>query len=247
MSEISNQPSAAQGEELDDFDVEGHGLKEVALGLSAATVMAGGVGAAAMALDNPLPGTTAGVQAVASGAYSDAEHRLTWAQGVTTGAVNQAGAAVDDVQQLADETALYATTTAVEAADETVAFATTTVQPVKDQVDATAAEATALAQTIAGDPIGTTDRLVDKAVVTVRDARDSAIATVNTAPETVNSAASSVVTIVSQATGDVERLAHSTIEQAQATVDPQVEASTGSEGTTVTVGAAGTSVTVSAG
>lgn len=67
MSEISNQNTTAQDEELDDFDVEGLGLKDVAVaaaGLTAAGTIAGGAGAAAMAVDNPVPGTTAGADAV---------------------------------------------------------------------------------------------------------------------------------------------------------------------------------------
>jgi hypothetical protein len=83
MTDIANeQQLAAQGEELDDFDVEGHGLKEIALGLSAATIVAGGAGATALALDNPLPGTTSGARAAVSGLQADVEEQRAWAERV---------------------------------------------------------------------------------------------------------------------------------------------------------------------
>lgn len=61
--------------EIDEFDVEGHGLREVAMGLSAATAIAGCAGAAALALDNPLPGTTSGARAAAAGVQQDVQRR----------------------------------------------------------------------------------------------------------------------------------------------------------------------------
>lgn len=65
--------------EIDELDVEGHGLREVAIGLSAATAIAGGAGAAALALDNPLPGTTSGARAAVAGAQQDVQEHADWA------------------------------------------------------------------------------------------------------------------------------------------------------------------------
>jgi hypothetical protein len=223
MSEIPNK--SEQPQELDDFDVEGHGLKEVALGLSAAGIVAGGAGAASLALDNPLPGTTAGVQAAVAGVHSDVDERLTWTQGAAAGAFATAGAAATDVQQLADRTGTFAVSTA-----------TTTAQPVVDIATGAVTAATDLAGAAAADPIGTSDRLVDETLQTVRDTRGEAIATATDAVERVEQTASTAVTTVGQ-----------TADAAVAAVDPQVGVESEEGETTVSVSAAGKSVTVQTG
>lgn len=246
MSEIDST-APAQGAELDDFDVEGHGLKEIALGLSAATIVAGGAGATALAMDNPVPGTTSGAHAVIAGASADVESRRVWAQGMTDRMTDRAVGYVTetlrDVQQ---------------ASDELTTMVTTTTSPVLEDVDATAKDAADLAQEAADDPIGTTDRIVDEAIVAARDARDQAVLTAKDAVATADKTAAAAVKTAEQTAADAlvtaqqkadeaTTLAGSTVVTVQQTVDPKADVETGEGGTTVQVGAAGVTVTVSTG
>lgn len=232
MSEISNQTTGAQGEELDDFDVEGHLIKEVAL---VAGILAGGAGAA-LAVDNPAPGTTNGVRAVVSGAYDDTKNRLTWSQEVTSTAVKAASTTLGDAHEFADRTGA----TVINAAGETLA-------PVVDDAGVAVGQATQLAGEAAEDPIGTTDREVDSAIKTVRDTRDDAIAAAKDAADTADRAAAAAITAAGETADDAVVIAQSTADGVYSTADPRAEGSVGPDGATVTVGAAGKSVTVQAG
>lgn len=259
MSEISNESTAAaQGAELDDFDVEGHGLKEIALGLSAATIVAGGAGATALAMDNPAPGTTRGVHELVRGASGDVRDRAQWATGMAERTNERATTYVADtlrgVQQLTDEV-----TTIV----------TTTTSPVLTEVDAKVADATLLAQQAAEDPIGTSDRKLDEAMTLYRDTRDQAVITAKDGVATLDKAAAEGVKTAEQTAKDgvktaeqtandgvkaaadaaagATTLATSTLDSVQKTLDPKVQVETGEGGTTIHAGAAGTSVTVTHG
>lgn len=259
MSEISNEDQlTAQGEELDDFDVEGHGLKEIALGLSAASIVAGGVGATALALDNPIPGTTAGVQATVAGAQKDVQSQRDWAERLAGNTAERAGEAAEGA--LSDVNRLSAW------ADRTV---TTTTTPVTQRVDATVAEATAMAEQtieettqlahrVVDDPIGTTDRIVDRTITTVRETRDEAVTTAKdtvvvveqtaaTAVTTAQQTAGTAVTTAGQAAGEAAETALSAAGDVQELVNPQASVHIDEEGATVQAGAAGVTVTISHG
>lgn len=67
----------------DEFDVEGHGFKEVAVGLTAAGVMASGA-YAAVNMANVAPGTTGGAGALVAGVQDDVADRTPWLQQTTT-------------------------------------------------------------------------------------------------------------------------------------------------------------------
>lgn len=155
MSNISDLTTTApQGEELDDFAAENHGLKEIALGLSAASIVAGGAGAMSLTLDNPLPGATAGVQPAVSGAQAEAQRTADGVQGVTDRALDRAGSEVHDLQSLADRSVTFVATTAV---------------PVVDLAPVQAQEAVHLATQVAADPIGAGDGIVDGGLSAARD------------------------------------------------------------------------------
>ena len=226
-----------QAQELDDLDVEGHGLKEVALGLSAATIVAGGAGAASLALDNPLPGTTSGISTAVAGVHGDVDDTLTRTQGVASGAVTTAGTAIDDVERLADRTGSFAISTTTPVADRAISVATGAVGDVTD-----------LAGDVVSDPIGTTDRAVDAALMTARDTRDDAVDTAGTTASTAVRIADRTTTTATgtatDAAGDAASLATSTATEVHSTLDPSVGIQQDDGGTSVSVGAAGTTVTV---
>ena len=248
MSEIANEEQlATQGEELDDFDVEGHGLKEVALGLSAATIVAGGAGAAALAMDNPLPGTTSGAQRVVAGAQHDVENRRLWAERVGADALRTAGDTAGDVTRGADRTVTWAGSTATRTTAPVVAQVDAAAAAALDLADRTVADATGLATETAADPIGTTDRIVDETMVVARDTRDGAAGTANQAVTTAEKAVGDTATTAGQAVGDAAELATTTAGDVQAIADPRADVEMDDEKTTVQAGAAGTTVTVSTG
>jgi len=220
MNEINEQTTDAQPEELDDFDVEGHGLREVALTLGAATVVASG--ASALALDNPAPNTTRGADAAIAGIQSDVTDRVAWADGVAGGVVRDAGTQIDGAARLAGTTA-----------DSAV----TAVRPIGDQATAVVTDATTLAGEVASDPVGSSDRLVDRAVSDVRETRDGAL---RTADQEVSNATTLASGVVSGAVSDVDR----TAADALRTLNPTAEVEQGDDGTTVKAGAAGKTVTV---
>lgn len=248
MSEIGNEDQlTAQGQELDDFDVEGHGLKEVAIGLSAASVVATGIGATALALDNPIPGTTAGIQATVAGVQKDVDNQRAYAERLAGGVVEQAGETAGGALRDVDRLSAWA--------DRTVA---TTTNPMTQRVDAELTAATELAQQtvadtseLAGralqDPIGTTDRVLDTAVSAAREIRDDALNTTRDAVATAERTVDAGVTTAEQATADVAETALSTVGDVQELVDPRAGATMDEESVTVQVGAAGTTITVSTG
>ena len=223
-----------QAQELDDLDVEGHGLKEVALGLSAATIVAGGAGAASLALDNPLPGTTSGISTAVAGVHGDIDDTLTRTQGVSSQTLVTAGAAVDDVQRLADRTGSFAISTTTPVADRAISVATGAVGDVTD-----------LAGDVVSDPIGTTDRVVDAAITTARDTRDNALKTVSSTATTAVDTADRAAATATETAGEATSLATSTATQVHTTLDPSVGIQQNEAGgTSVSVEAAGTTVTV---
>jgi hypothetical protein len=223
--------STAQPEELDDFDVEGHGLRELALGsLSAATIVAGTAGVA-MSMDNPLPGTTGGAQAAVAGVQADVDHRAAWAQGVTYDAVDRV-----------DDTAVATLETAGELA-----------AAVQADVRAATDPAIEIAVQVAQDPIGTTDRTVDRAIHTTRDARDEALATADRTVADATRLAAATVTAAQETADDGVNTADATAAQALTAVgdaynrvDPKAEINT-DDGISAQIHVAGKTVTVSAG
>lgn len=232
MTDISNQ-GTDQPQEVDDFDVEGHILKEVAV---AATLLAGGAGATSLALDNPLPGTTSGAQSVVAGVHSDVDDRVTWAQGVAAGPLATAAGAVADAQAAVDDAASVAVTTAT---------------PVVGSVTDTVTRTTELAGEVVADPIGTSDRVVDESVQTVRETRDKALVTAKdaagTAVTTATGAIGAAVDTAGGAVGTTTTVATSTAQSAYDLVDPTVEIGNEEGKTSASVGAAGKTVRVEVG
>lgn len=237
MSEITNeQQLTAQGEELDDFDVEGHGLKEIALGLSAATIVAGGAGATALAMDNPLPGTTSGARTTVTGVQDDVRDQRAWAERVATGALDRTGEQVGSTVREADRLTTWAGTTV-----------TTTTTPVIEDANQAVAETTDLAEQAVADPVGSTDRAVDNAMKAARDTRDGAVVTAKDTATRTERTVATTVTTAGETAADAAELATSTAGEVHETVDPQASVQMDEEGATVQAGAAGKTVTVSTG
>jgi len=228
MNEIHEQTTDAQPEELDDFDVEGHGLREVALTLGAATVVASGA-SAALALDNPAPNTTRGADAAIAGIQRDVTDRATWADGVAGGVVRDAVTQIDGAARLAGTTA-----------DSAV----TALRPIGDQATGVVTQATTLAGDVASDPVGSSDRLVDGAVSDVRATRDGAVSTVNQEVSNATTLAFGVVSDTDRAVSGTVSGVDRTAAEALRTVSPTAEVEHGDEGTTVKAGAAGKTATV---
>lgn len=248
MTEIVNEEQlTTQGEELDDFDVEGHGLKEIALGLSAATIVAGGAGAAALAMDNPMPGTTSGARQTVAGAQQDVQDRTLWAERVAGDALTTADGTIERTLRSAERTVTFATTTV-----------TTTTAPVLADVDAlvdgttevaqrAVADTVDLAEQTVADPIGTTDRAVDAAMVTARDTMVTARATRDAAMATAGQTADTAVKTATTTAKEATDLATTTVGNVQEVLDPEADVQMDDGGATVHVGVAGASVTVSTG
>jgi hypothetical protein len=247
MSEISNGNTvSAQGEELDDFDVEGHGLKEIALGLSAASIVASGAGAAALAMDNPAPGTTSGAQTVVAGVQSDLDERRGWAVGVGDRAVDFAGSTTQDVQRTTDRTVTVVTTTVTPVTD----LANAAVSDVSAIAGDAVADASDLANRTVANPIGTADRAVDSTMVVARETRDNALITATDAVSKADKAAADAVTLVGETADSGVRTARNTPREAQQIVDqadPSADVQMKDGGVQAEAHVAGTSVSANSG
>lgn len=204
--------------EVDDLDVEGHGMKEVALGLSAATIVASGA-AAALAVDSPIGGTTSGARGVvaaadraASGAQDDVQSALTFTTGTVDATAGRSIAAVTPVGNLAVDVAV-------------------------DAVDAT--------MRVASDPIGSTDRLTDAAISDARNLRDAAVqATDDAAANATTSAHRTAQETTTAAGSTAATLADSTTRTASDAASSPVgaNASSNNGSTSASVTAAGVTV-----
>lgn len=91
----------ALGQPDDDFDVEAHGMREMAIGLSAATVVAGSAGAAAACMDFGGEPEPQRLPLAAPSAPSVNDHRLAQPADLVDRAVDRAGVSVVDVQRAA--------------------------------------------------------------------------------------------------------------------------------------------------
>ena len=176
MSQTQDTSFDGHATEVDDLDVEGHGMREVALGLGAATIVASGAGAAlAMNPTSGTSGTTTGVSGVVAAAQAAAG-------GVASDAMTLTGAASE---------------TAVDTAQHGI----TALDPIGQQAqllladaDATTQAATQRAEQIAADPFEEVDRLHDQVVKDVRALRDGALTTAGTTIVEAQAAAHSAVT-----------------------------------------------------
>lgn len=174
---------APEIDELDD--VEGHGLKEVVVGLSAAAVLGGGVASAASSIPPIGDGlkTPGAAAAVVQGAQDDVgtitapvvtQVDRTVASTTSTTAKTLAGAttvakgAVTTIDNLAADTITQAGDLVREVASDPVGYATDATRPTVQKVDSTA------------------DRTIDLTVSTVQDATATVDATLDSAFSTAS-------------------------------------------------------------
>jgi hypothetical protein len=189
---------APEIDELDD--VEGHGLKEVVVGLSAAAVLGGGVASAASAIppigdDMKTPGAAA---AVVQGAQDDVntvtapvvtqvDRTVASATGTTAktiaGATTVAKGAVTTVDNLTADTVTQVGGTVRDVASDPVGYATDATRPSVQKAGSTA------------DRVG--DLAIDLTVTTIKDAT----ATVDSTLDSAFSTASTTLRVVT-ATAD---------------------------------------------
>lgn len=144
----TQDPTDPLPSEVDDLDVEGHSMKDVALGLSAATIVASGA-ATTLGIDSPLGGTTSG------------------ARGIVAAADRTGSGAQDDVHS--------ALTFTTNAAGATVATGIATVTPVGNLAVDVASDTVSSTMRIASNPVEETDRIADAAIADARNLRDAAL------------------------------------------------------------------------
>lgn len=152
--------------EVDDLDVEGHGMKEVALGLSAASLVTAGGGVALASGEAPAGGTGArgvAAQQLAEGARGDLRGDVATAKRVADRAVQRGTGVVTPIG-----------TQAQGALAHVVTYAGSTAGTMSGAVSATA-------HTVVSDPMGSTDAAVDRAMRDARVLRDSTIGTAGSA------------------------------------------------------------------
>lgn len=175
---------------LEIDDVEGHGLREVAAGLGAAAVLAGGASAAMASTGPHLPQVhpSTGITQTASAAFTDPVGTLdrTTDQGLDT-----ARDARDSAIQTAGQTASSSVRTATGAADTALDMAAADVKTASNLATSVKTSATSTAT----GAVSATQRTADRAVTTARSdvadvsrvATGAVSSTTATASSTVNS------------------------------------------------------------
>lgn len=191
LSAVPTQ-DALEIDELDD--VEGHGLKEVVVGLSAAAVLGGGVASAASSIPPIGDGmkTPGAAAAVVQGVQDDVgtvtapvakqvDRTVAGAQGTATTTVAGAQGTVATTYAGAAAVAKGAVTTVDDLAADTITQVGGTVRDVASDPDGYATDATRPTVQKAGS---TADRTIDLTVTTVKDTAATVDATLDSALST---------------------------------------------------------------
>ncbi len=182
---INTDPSLTD----DELDVEGHGLKEIAVGLSTAALLATGAAGAVQAGSGsgPVGGTVHAGPASISVQADPGQ-----ARDMTRGLSNQAQTA--DLAVQSPELGQNGGT-------------------IGNTAGAAVDEATKATESLRADPMGSVDRTVDQTIDQARDARDSAI---GTAQSTAASTQEAGAAAARQAQSDADRAATEAQQQATA-------------------------------
>lgn len=155
MSQTQDTSLDGRATEVDDLDVEGHGMREVAIGVSAAAIVASGAGAAfAMDGASSTKGTTQGIGGIVAAAESAGA-------GISSDVANLTGAAAETGGNTAHK--------AIRATDPITAQAQLMLADTHDVGQA----AVDRVNQVANDPVEETDVIVDQAMKDARDLRDA--------------------------------------------------------------------------
>lgn len=198
-------------EEMQDdaLDVEGHGFKEVAIGLTAAGVVVTGA-SAAMAMSNPAPGTSNGVHAVVGGVQDDTTGRTDWIARTTLAPSAQVNDKATD---------------AIGAASVGTPQTPTTSRRIGG-VEPVVSEAT-------GDPMGWSDRQSDHWVSDARDVRDSTISGATQFAADTNTTARQTAASAGETLDATQATAGQTADGTKATAGQKVDSTRTTAGQTV--------------
>jgi hypothetical protein len=205
-----------QSTDVDDIDdVEGHGLKEVVVGLSAAAVLGGGVASAASSIPPIGDGlkTPGAVMSVVQGAQDDVTK-------VTSPTLKGVERTADGATTTVDRTADRATDAAVDTATDAVRT-----------VDGIAADAITGLRPVLDDP----DRY---AIDTARSVANPTMSTVNATAKTATDTATSTVRTADGLAADTLTAADATAKWGLRVIDATTKA-TGDRATTIVLGLQG--------
>lgn len=223
MTELNDTTPAP---EVDDFDVEGHGLREVAIGVSAATLLATGSAATlAHADSDPFKRTLKAAGGLVTAVQQDVRQLSDDALATAGEAARTAGSEVGKARVTASDAARDAVVTVGQTGDAARQIADSAVTQVGDTT-----------RPVLTDPVRWSDGVVDRTVAETRATRDQAVRlTISTAETAQKTVAEVPETLETTATNAASTVAE--------TADLSVEAQT-EDGASASVGAAGHRATV---